>query len=186
MTAIAAGPPMLCKCGHDLDAHSGSGIAGVPCKMCCPTSKGWPTGNCMGWEPAGAVAGPPDLAHAIQAATKALGMAYDWDGYDMGGVASIALMAAWSALVGVHDHQAHLARAEAEDLRWRLDQADRNTVTAQLRISSARANIWLWIGQLEAAGAGSGQLAADMRQFLAALDQPATLGKTEGADDEPR
>ena len=95
-------PTDLCRCGHPLAVHVGSGVAGVPCKVCGVNRKGWPTGTCIGWDPptqgkevdahdrvapddrgadvtgpAGATpteapAGPPDLTHAIQAATRAL------------------------------------------------------------------------------------------------------------------
>ncbi len=67
----------LCKCGHDLPAHSGTSVSGIPCKVCGVTrSSGWLMGTCTGWEPAGATttteppAGPPDLTHAIQAAKR--------------------------------------------------------------------------------------------------------------------
>jgi hypothetical protein len=41
----------LCKCGHDLAAHTGSGVAGIPCNVCGVNRRGWPTGYCMGWDP---------------------------------------------------------------------------------------------------------------------------------------
>jgi hypothetical protein len=46
-----AGPAVVCKCGHDLAAHSGSGVAGVPCKICGAfRERVWP-GKCVGWDP---------------------------------------------------------------------------------------------------------------------------------------
>jgi|GEM_PF-4678604 len=42
----------LCKCGHGLAAHSGSGVAGAPCKVCGAfPQRVWP-GKCRGWDPA--------------------------------------------------------------------------------------------------------------------------------------
>jgi hypothetical protein len=46
-----ADPAVVCKCGHDLAAHTGSGVAGIPCNVCGVNRKGWPTGNCTGWDP---------------------------------------------------------------------------------------------------------------------------------------
>jgi hypothetical protein len=61
----SAGPAVVCKCGHDLAAHSGSGVAGVPCKVCAYNRRGWPTGYCVGWDPPtrGDEAEPPAGPH---------------------------------------------------------------------------------------------------------------------------
>src|SRR6266487_598808 len=51
------GPTVLCKCGHDLAAHSGTSVSGVPCKVCgvtrVPSGQRFYTGFCMRWSPNG-------------------------------------------------------------------------------------------------------------------------------------
>ncbi len=130
------GPTVVCKCGHPLAAHSGSGVAGVPCKVCGATAQGLPTGRCMGWEPAGATttteppAGPPDLTHAIQAATDLLFRASTGDRVRCRRLARICVEAAawplWERdLRAVHAELAVLRHSTAmmRDLTREQDQA---------------------------------------------------------------
>jgi len=150
---------MLCKCGHDLAAHSGSGITGNLCKVCGVTDRGLVTGNCMGWSPPGSAAVEvdehgqpvPDLTQAIHAAANALHLASaagsfpvnNWQ-VDSQPVARVAVEAAWATLVDAHDHQAHLLRVELADLTRRLDQADRNTFEALEQVKWLREQVkWL-------------------------------------------
>jgi hypothetical protein len=159
-----AGPSVVCKCGHDLAAHTGSGVAGVPCKICGAfRERVWP-GKCVGWDPpnrgeerdahdlhdsqqrgsrsagahvtgpAGATtppgppAGPPDLDHAIHAATDAFDRELRQRSLDAPDIIRITIQAAWPHIRAIQAEAAALRHLHAleHDLTREQDQ----TITA--------------------------------------------------------